>query len=136
MTDVFTKEQRSRVMSRIRGKDTRPERIIRSLLHRMGYRFRLHNPFLPGKPDIVLARHRKIIFVNGCFWHGHRQCRKGSIPASNREFWQNKILSNKERDKLTRRLLRKQGWKVLTIWECELRDIDRLTRKIELFMGL
>ncbi len=135
MTDVFSKEQRSYVMSRIRGKDTRPERTIRSLLHRMGYRFRLHDASLPGKPDIVLACHRKIIFVNGCFWHGHKKCRKGSIPVTNTDFWRNKISSNINRDKLVRKKLNKGGWSVLTIWECELTDIDRIKAKLKAFMN-
>lgn len=135
MTDVFSKAQRSRVMAQIKGKDTKPEKLVRSLLHRMGYRFRLHDASLPGKPDIVLARHRKVILVNGCFWHGHKGCRKGSVPETNTDFWLNKISSTKKRDKSVRAKLKQEGWKILTIWECELRDIDRTLSKLDTFMN-
>ncbi|HDP34827.1 MAG TPA: DNA mismatch endonuclease Vsr, partial [Candidatus Hydrogenedentes bacterium] len=94
MVDIFTKEHRSHIMAQIKGKDTKPEKAVRSILHRMGYRFRIHVSFLPGKPDIVLARHRKVIFVNGCFWHGHKRCRRGTIPETNTDFWIRKIVSN------------------------------------------
>ena len=134
MADSFSSEQRSRLMARIKGKNTKPERIVRSLIHNMGYRFRLHSNNLPGKPDIVLPRHRKIVFVHGCFWHHHTKCRKGCLPSTNMAFWENKIFSNVERDKKTRRKLKEHGWRVLIVWECELRKIDDVISKLELFL--
>ena len=134
MSDVFSKEKRSEIMSRIKGKDTKPEKLVRSLLHRMGYRFRLHVATLPGKPDIVLVRHHKIVFVHGCFWHGHKKCRKGSLPKSNSEFWSKKIANNIERDKLSCVNLRKDGWRILTVWECETSNVSKLMSKLSSFM--
>jgi len=134
MTDVFSREQRSSIMSRIRGKDTKPEMLVRSLLHGMGFRFRLHVADLPGKPDIVLTRHRKVVFINGCFWHGHRACRKKSVPETNKEFWEEKISKNRKRDKYVRRRLRACGWKTLTIWECETRNVEKMTGKLKSFL--
>ena len=113
MADVHTKEQRSFNMSRIRNKDTRPEILVRSIVHRLGYRYALHRKDLPGKPDIVLTRHRKIIFIHGCFWHMHK-CRYGRVkPATNADFWQTKREGNVARDKRNLRKLRKDSWKVL-----------------------
>ena len=124
MTDVHTREQRSYNMSRIKGKDTKPELIVRSLVHQMGLRFRLHRKDLPGKPDIVLPRHNKIIFVHGCFWHMHR-CRYGRVkPKANAEFWQEKREGNVARDRRNLKALRADGWQVLVIWECWVRDIS------------
>ncbi|MGB7469541.1 MAG: DNA mismatch endonuclease Vsr [Candidatus Binatus sp.] len=120
MPDVFTPEKRSNVMARIRAKNTKPELAVRRALHRLGYRFRLHDPRLPGRPDIVLARHRLIIEVNGCFWHGHR-CLKGRIPVGNRAYWVQKIGGNKIRERRNAHRLRAMGWKVKTVWECEVR---------------
>ncbi len=134
MVDVLTKKQRSFNMSRIRGKDTKPEIIVRKIVHRLGYRFRLHQRNLPGCPDIVLARHRKVIFVHGCFWHMHK-CRYGKVkPATNAKFWQSKREGNVARDKRNLRKLRKEGWKVLVIWECQTRNIDKLTEKLQKFL--
>ena len=136
MADVHSKAQRSFNMSRIRGKDTKPEMIVRSLVHQMGYRFRLHRKDLPGRPDLVLPRHRKIIFVHGCFWHMHR-CRYGRVvPKTNTQFWQDKRRGNVERDRRNAAALRKAGWQVLTIWECWTRHaeeqvIPRLTAFLE-----
>ncbi|MFY9255492.1 MAG: DNA mismatch endonuclease Vsr [Fuerstiella sp.] len=124
MTDVHTSAQRSFNMSQIRGKDTKPELIVRSLIHQMGFRFRLHRKDLPGKPDIVLPRHRKVVFVHGCFWHMHR-CRYGKVvPKTNAEFWQNKRQSNVDRDKRNLKKLKDEGWQTLVIWECWTRDIE------------
>lgn len=134
MADVFSKQKRSEIMSHIKGRDTKPERIVRSLLHRMGYRFRLHAAGLPGKPDIVLTRHRKIIFVNGCFWHRHETCRKKKPPKTNAEFWSEKIAKTCERDRLTRERLSVDGWQILTIWECETSDLATLETKLSTFM--
>ena len=118
MTDVLTPQQRRLNMSRIRGTNTRPELIVRSMVHRMGYRYALHKKELPGKPDLVLSRHRKIIFLNGCFFHMHN-CRYGKVePRTNAEFWQKKRLSNVMRDRRNLADLKRAGWQVLTIWEC------------------
>ncbi len=108
-------------MSRVKGRDTTPEIAVRSMIHRMGYRFRLHRSDLPGKPDIVFGPRKKIIFIHGCFWHGHR-CRKGRQPKSNGAFWQTKVVTNRARDKRHTRKLRAGGWKVLVIWQCRLKE--------------
>lgn len=118
-TDMFTADERSRVMSRVKNKDTRPELMVRSLLHRMGYRFRLHRRDLPGSPDIVLPRHRTVIFVHGCFWHRHPGCRRATTPKNNHEYWERKFNRNKDRDEKANAALEERGWKVLTVWECE-----------------
>lgn len=128
--DHLTALQRSQLMSRIGGKDTQPELVVRSLLHRMGYRFRLHAKSLPGKPDLVFSSRRKVIFVHGCFWHGH-SCKRGqSTPKTNTIFWENKIRTNKLRDANSARRLRKAGWSVHTIWECKIKNGFWLTRAI------
>ena len=135
MVDVLTPQQRSFNMSRIRNRDTKPEIIVRSIVHRMGFRYRLHKPDLPGKPDLVLVRHGKIINVHGCFFHMHH-CKYGKVvPASNSEFWLTKRLSNVERDKRNLRLLQKAGWRVMTIWECETKSVDSLVTKIQKFLS-
>lgn len=136
MADVLTPEQRSFNMSRIRSRDTRPEMIVRSIVHGMGFRYRLHKKDLPGKPDLVLVRHRKIIDVHGCFFHMH-DCRHGKVvPATNAEFWQIKRLSNVNRDKRNRAALRRKGWRVLTVWECQTRDPVPLTKRLMKFLEL
>jgi DNA mismatch endonuclease (patch repair protein) len=133
--DVHTREQRSRNMSAVRGKNTKPELLVRSLVHRMGYRFRLHLSGLPGKPDIVLPKHRKIILVHGCFWHVH-SCRYGRVkPATNSAFWLEKRSGNAARDRRNVRALRRAGWRVLTIWECQIGDSERLRHKIAQFLS-
>ena len=135
MADVLTPKQRSYNMSRIRGKDTKPEIIVRRLVHRLGYRFRLHQRKLPGCPDIVLTRHRKVIFVHGCFWHMHK-CRYGNVkPATNEKFWQSKREGNVVRDKRNLRRLRKDGWKVLVIWECQTRNSEKLIDRLSKFLN-
>lgn len=135
MVDVLTPAQRRFNMSRIRSRDTKPEIVVRSIVHRMGYRFRLHDKNLPGKPDIVLPRHRKIIDVRGCFFHMH-SCRYGRVkPATNNEFWLAKRQSNRLRDKRNARLLRDAGWDVLVIWECETKALDRLERMLGRFLS-
>lgn len=108
-------------MSRIRSKDTTPEIILRKALHSRGFRFRLHYKTLPGKPDIVLPKYRTVIFVNGCFWHGHANCRYSTIPKTNSEFWEEKISRNRERDALCVGLLQARSWNVIVVWECELK---------------
>ncbi|MFH1114633.1 MAG: very short patch repair endonuclease [Pseudomonadota bacterium] len=126
MTDVFTPEKRRRIMARVKGADTRPEILVRSLVHRMGFRFRLHRRELPGCPDLVLRKHGKVIFVHGCFWHGHQGCRRSGRPSSNMEFWNRKLSGNMERDARNQESLRKDGWKVLVVWECETKDREKL----------
>ena len=134
MVDVHTKTQRSFNMSRIRSKNTCPEMIVRSCVYRMGYRYRLHDKKLPGKPDLVLSRHRKVIFVHGCYWHRH-SCKKGrSIPETRKKFWQTKLEGNKERDKRNRRKLNNLGWKVLIIWECQIKNQEKVIDKIANFL--
>lgn len=119
MVDVLTRERRSWNMSRIRGRDTAPEKLVRSVLHRSGYRFRLHSKKLPGRPDIVLPKHRTVVFVHGCFWHRHRGCRFAYTPKSRIAFWMAKFEGNVERDRRNARELRRLGWKFVTVWECE-----------------
>ena len=135
MSDVHTKEQRSYNMSQIKCRNTKPELLVRSLVHRMGYRYALHRSDLPGKPDLVFVTHKKIIFVHGCFWHMHN-CRKGrSMPATRKKFWQTKREGNKQRDKHNINKLRRQGWKVLIVWECQIRDIKKLTGILKHFLS-
>lgn len=116
------------------GKDTKPEIAVRKLLHGMGYRFRLHRKDLPGCPDIVLPRRRKIILVHGCFWHGHKGCPKARRPASNSDFWDLKIDGNIERDRKNTRTLRRAGWGVLILWTCELSKFEKLDRRLKRFL--
>jgi len=118
--DIWSKKKRSEVMSRIRGKNTKPEKILRGHLFKQGFRFRLHQNNLPGKPDIVLTKYRTVIFVHGCFWHYHRQCREGRIPSTNSNFWREKLFKNIKKDKANSSALKKQNWKVITVWECEI----------------
>lgn len=130
MTDRVTKEQRGRNMAAVRSSNTTPEVAVRSILHRLGLRFRLHQRTLPGTPDIVLKRHETVVFVHGCFWHGH-DCPRGKVPAVRPEFWVPKLERNRERDHAAATSLRKRGWRVLTVWECELREPTRLARRLE-----
>ncbi|MGC4015783.1 MAG: very short patch repair endonuclease [Luteolibacter sp.] len=121
MADVFTPEKRSEVMSRIRGSDTRPELIVRALLHRHGYRFTVKGPLnrsLPGRPDLVLPKYRTVVFVHGCFWHGHEHCPDFRLPSTRPEWWAAKISGNKARDLRAENALRSLGWHVVTIWAC------------------
>ena len=117
-------------MSRIRSRDTAPERTVRSMLHRLGFRFRLQGAKLPGRPDVVLSKHRTVVVVHGCFWHRHRRCRFAYTPKSNVDFWTRKFEENVARDKRTMRALRALGWSVVTIWECETRDPKALAAAI------
>jgi len=124
MADKMSPEARSALMSRVRSKDTAPERMVRSLLHRMGYRFRIHQRSLPGTPDIMLRRHRTAIFVHGCFWHGHEGCRRSRLPETRRDFWEAKISRNIGRDSEAVAGLERLGIRVLVLWECELRNVE------------
>jgi len=132
--DVFSKEKRSWVMSQVGGKNTGPELLVRSMLHRMGYRFRLHRRDLPGCPDIVLPKHRKVVFVHGCFWHGHENCARASRPATRRGFWDAKLDANEERDKRAKDELERLGWQVLIVWECQTGDKAALRRILKEFL--
>jgi DNA mismatch endonuclease (patch repair protein) len=121
-------------MSRVKGRDTKPEILVRSFVHRMGFRFRVHRRDLPGNPDIVLPRHGKVIFVHGCFWHGHKGCTRSKRPTTNKCFWNKKLDRNIERDKRFRRKLRSMSWKVLVVWQCETRKPKKLLGKLERFL--
>lgn len=134
MTDVFSQEKRSQIMAAVRSHDTKPERKVRSIVHRMGYRYRLHDTKLPGKPDIVLKRHRKVIFVHGCFWHQHPGCKYADRPTSNTSYWNQKLDRNVERDAANLRKLGELGWKVLVIWECETRNVEKLIGTLSDFL--
>ncbi|RKX59739.1 MAG: very short patch repair endonuclease [Thermodesulfobacteriota bacterium] len=133
--DIFSREKRSQIMSRVSGKNTKPEIAVRSLLHNLGYRFRLHRKDLPGKPDITLPKHKKVIFVHGCFWHGHTDCSRSKRPSTNEEFWREKLDKNIERDKASVKALEQLGWGVLTVWTCEVKDKDKLKTKLLSFLG-
>lgn len=121
-------------MSHISGKNTKPEILVRSLLHRMGYRFRIHKKDLPGRPDICLPKHKKVIFVHGCFWHGHENCPRSKRPTTNVEFWNKKIDGNIERDKENIKKLKRLGWQTLTIWTCEIKNQEELKTKLISFI--
>jgi len=134
MTDTLTKAKRSQLMALIRPGNTRPEMTVRSLCHSMGYRFRLHVRTLPCVPDLVFPGLRKVIFVHGCFWHRHR-CKRGqSSPKTNVKFWCAKFIGNVRRDRAARRTLRRRGWQVLVLWECELHNIEKLRRQVRSFL--
>ncbi len=123
MADIFNEEQRSYVMSRIKSKDTKPELIVRKFLHANGFRYRLHDKRLPGSPDLVLKKYRSVIFVNGCFWHGHKACKAGTrLPQTRREWWKNKLENNRKRDLKKINDLLNLNWHVITVWECQLKS--------------
>ena len=127
--DIVSEEQRSYNMSRIRSKDTKPELMVRSMLHRMGYRFTVNGPKnrqLPGKPDIVLPRYKTVIFVHGCFWHAHENCKYFRLPKTRTEWWKAKLEGNARRDKERVDELEAQGWKVFLVWECELKNLKKI----------
>lgn len=121
MADIMTPQQRHDCMAAVKGKDTKPEMLVRRFLHAAGFRYGLHNRRLPGTPDIVLRKHKTVIFVNGCFWHGHEGCKYAHLPQTNAEFWRAKIERNRARDARDTATLRSQGWRVIVIWECELK---------------
>ncbi len=131
----FTAQQRSKLMSRVRGKNTKPELIVRGIAHQLGYRFRLHRRDLPGTPDLVFPRHKKVILVHGCFWHMHT-CRKGKIaPITNADFWRAKRQGNAKCDRRDLKSLQKLGWSVFTVWECETRNVEKLVKYVEHFLS-
>jgi DNA mismatch endonuclease, patch repair protein len=131
--DTVTSDVRSAMMAAVPRINSMPEITVRAAIHAMGYRFRLHSRDLPGRPDIVLPRHRKVVFVHGCFWHRHG-CRKTTTPSTNNDFWTQKFASNRERDKRVVKKLRFLGWKSLVIWECQLDKPDRMLRRLRSFL--
>ena len=134
-TDVYSVEKRSAVMRRVRGKDTTPERAVRRLLTELGARYRLHRADLPGKPDIVMSGRRLAIFVHGCFWHGHDCARGARVPKANRDYWLGKVGRNRARDEAHHAALTAAGWRVETVWECELKDAATLRARAERWLG-
>ena len=135
MADKLTPEARSRLMAAVKARDTTPELKVRRLAHSLGYRFRLHRRDLPGRPDLVFSTRRKIVFVHGCFWHRHPGCRKATMPKSQTEFWSSKFARNVERDARNERELRAAGWDILIIWECETRDVEKISEALRNFLG-
>ena len=132
--DTLSPSQRSERMSRVRNKNTKPELLVRRLVHRLGFRYRLHAGSLPGKPDLVFPRKRSVIFVHGCFWHRHVGCALCRMPKSRLEFWKPKLEANRKRDSRNQRLLRKEGWRLLIVWECQLADEHALKNSIIEFL--
>ena len=133
--DNISKQERSRVMAAVKQKDTRPEIKVRSVLHKHGLRYRLHDKKLPGKPDLVFPKYQTVLFIHGCFWHGHpdEQCKLARIPKSNVKFWENKIQVNRQRDNKNIKLLHGLGWNIAVMWECEINSDSIFRRKIEVF---
>jgi DNA mismatch endonuclease, patch repair protein len=134
MADIVDRATRARMMSGIRGRNTQPERTVRRFLHRAGLRFRLHAKDLPGRPDVVLPRHRAAVFVHGCFWHQHPDCRKAVMPKSNRDFWQAKLSGNAQRDNRHKEALLSEEWRVFVVWECDIGP-ERLARLVAEIRG-
>ena len=134
MTDTVSPEIRSRIMARIKSKGMKPEMKVRRLLHRLGYRYRLHRADLPGQPDLVFPSQRKVVFVNGCFWHNHSGCPRVRIPTANRDYWLSKLDRNKARDEHNVNLLKESGWAVMTVWECQLRYLTATTERLVAFL--
>jgi len=130
-----TPELRSRIMRAVKGSDTAPEMTVRRLAHRMGYRFRLHRKDLPGKPDLVFPGLRKVVFVNGCFWHGHDCARGARAPKVNADYWRTKITRNGLRDAANIGSLKARGWRAAVIWECELKELVRVEKRLARFLG-
>lgn len=133
--DFLTTEERSRLMSRIRGRNTNPERIVRRLVRQLGYTFKTYHPSLPAKPDLVFPSQHKVILVHGCFWHRHYRCPKATTPKTRVRFWRNKFAQNKRRDRQQLILLRNRGWKSMVLWECETQFPDRLRDRIRRYLG-
>lgn len=131
MADVYDKAKRSRIMAAVRGKNTAPERALYSLLKTLGYKVRRHAKNLPGSPDLVLFKEKVVIFLNGCFWHGHGNCRRATLPTTNRKFWENKISGNKRRDQRQKRLLNKMGWRVVTFWTCKTISCELVSSRLK-----
>lgn len=133
--DNISPERRSEIMSRVRSRDSKPEMLVRRLVHAMGYRYRLHARDLPGKPDLVFRSRRKVIFVHGCFWHRHQDCNLARIPKSRRDFWVEKLTKNRDRDERIQQKLLEEGWNTLTLWECELGNSVAVEDKVRGFLN-
>ena len=130
MSDHLTIEQRHKNMAAVKSKDTKPEMVVRKYLWSRGFRYRVNNPRLPGHPDIVLRKYRTCIFVNGCFWHHHTGCKRATVPSTNPAFWADKFTRNRIRDAAAVRTLRRMGWRVAVVWECETKNVDRVTARL------
>jgi len=130
LSDIYSKRKRSEIMSQISGTETKPEILVRKYLFSKGFRFRKNDKRLPGRPDIVLPKYKTVIFIHGCFWHGHH-CKAGKLPETNKEFWENKINSNMERDKNNQLILEKLGWKIIIVWQCKLKNRKVMTKKLK-----
>ena len=130
MGDIYSKRKRSEIMSKISGTETKPEILVRKYLFSKGFRFRKNDKRLPGRPDIVLPKYKTVVFIHGCFWHGHH-CKAGKLPETNKEFWENKINSNIERDKKNQHKLEKLGWKIIIVWQCKLKNKKVVTKKLK-----
>ena len=135
MTDSISKARRSANMRAVPSRNTRPEILVRRMAHSLGFRFRLHRPNLPGKPDIAFPAQQKAIFVHGCFWHQHKGCKRATVPKSNRNFWRLKLARNVARDAMQLAAIRKRGWRALVVWECEIKNERRLAAKMRRFLG-
>jgi len=131
MADIYSEKKRSQIMASISGKETVPESMVRSFLFKQGFRFKKNVESLPGKPDIVLPKYKTAIFVNGCFWHGHKKCKAATLPATRKKFWTNKIKANIDRDKRNIRELKKASWKVIIIWQCEIKNAAKREKRFE-----
>jgi len=136
LTDIFSKKKRSEIMSKIGPKDSKQEIFIRRLVHELGYRYRLHRKDLPGKPDLVFPKYKKVIFINGCFWHGHKNCKRAKLPETNNQFWKEKIEKNIINDKANQKELKRLGWDYLIVWQCDIKrkNIDILKKIIDDFL--
>ena len=134
MTERVSPKRRSEIMSLVKSKDTKPETAIRQRLYRLGYRYRVNRKDLPGKPDLVFSQFRKVVFVHGCFWHGHDNCSYGRLPKSNLDYWRPKLERNKERDAENIQCLLEMGWEVAVVWQCELKDMDAVVAKLVDFL--
>jgi DNA mismatch endonuclease (patch repair protein) len=135
VVDHVDPAKRALIMAAVHSQDTGPEVAVRKIIHRLGYRYRLHDRALPGRPDLVFPSRRKVIFVHGCFWHRHPKCRYATSPKTREEFWEAKFTSNVARDRIARRELKRMGWAILTVWQCELKKPDKLTERLNDFLS-
>ena len=136
MSDVYSKEKRSDIMSRVKNKKTKPEEEFAKILRKEKIKYRRYARSLPGNPDFIIAESNLVVFIHGCFWHGHHNCRRATIPKTNRKFWTNKISGNKRRDIRVARQLRNLGWHVMTVWQCHFRSKDRIVKKLQRMANL
>lgn len=134
MTDIYSKEKRSNIMSKIGGKDTKPEIIVRKYLFSKGFRYRINDKRYPGKPDIVLPKYRTVVFIHGCFWHGHENCKASKLPETNSDFWKKKISDNVDRDRKNIKELRNSGWNVIVVWLCDVKSKSNREKRLQLLI--